>query len=172
MTVSLPEKLLVTFFGTGFSPIAPATVASAAVCIVYWFLPFLTCWPFALLIVPFFFISVLLSQRAIGAFAIMNDEQFKNLRRPNPKTDDPDQVVIDEWIGQWIALCFLPHTLVAYTAAFVAFRIFDILKPLGINSLQKFKGGWGIVLDDVLAGVYSASVLLLVRIVSPSILGG
>ncbi|MFZ5432416.1 MAG: phosphatidylglycerophosphatase A, partial [Calditrichota bacterium] len=111
---------------------------------------------------------VWLSNRAIVAFDIVTDQRFKKLRRPNPKKDDPDQVVFDEFIGQWITLLAVPHTIIGFGIAFVVFRFFDIIKPLGVGSLQKAKGGWGVMLDDVLAGVWGAVLLLIVYKVLPT----
>jgi phosphatidylglycerophosphatase A len=159
--LSWPEVLATTVLGTGFSPIAPATVASAVTCVIFWFLPAATQWPWALLLIPVFFVSVWLSDRAIQGFDVSTDTRFARLRRPNPHKEDPDQVVIDEFVGQWIALLAVPHNVLMYSAAFVVFRILDIVKPLGIEASQKLKGGWGIVVDDVLAGIGSALLLLL-----------
>jgi phosphatidylglycerophosphatase A len=61
--------------------------------------------------------------------------------------------VIDEAIGQALALWFLPHRLHAFVIAFVMFRIFDVWKPLGARQAQRLPGGWGIVMDDVIAGI-------------------
>ncbi len=159
--LSWPEVLAVTVLGTGFSPVAPATVASAATCVIFWFLPAAMQWPWALLILPVFFGGVWLSNRAIENFDVLTDTRFAMLRRPNPHKEDPDQVVIDEFIGQWIALLAVRHTLAGFAAAFIAFRILDIVKPLGIEASQKLKGGWGIMVDDLLAGVGSALLLLI-----------
>ncbi|MFH1851139.1 MAG: phosphatidylglycerophosphatase A [Candidatus Neomarinimicrobiota bacterium] len=66
---------------------------------------------------------------------------------------DPSFVVIDEWAGQWLALWFLPQTITAGLLAFIFFRLFDIAKPWPINRLQKLPGGWGIMADDIAAGL-------------------
>jgi phosphatidylglycerophosphatase A len=153
--------LAVTVFGTGFSPIAPATVASAATCVIFWFIPAALRWPWALLLFPATYGGILLSTRAIHAFDVITDSRFQKLRRPNPHKEDPDQVVIDEFVGQWIALLAVPHNILGFTAAFIAFRVLDIVKPFGIEATQKLKGGWGIMIDDVLAGIGSALLLLL-----------
>ena len=78
--------------------------------------------------------------------------------------EDPSRVVIDEVVGQWITLLAVPavfswwHVL----AAFVLFRFFDIVKPLGVRKMENFKSGWGIMADDILAGCYGAIILYLV----------
>ena len=71
------------------------------------------------------------------------------------------KVVIDEMIGVWIALLGFALTPFNLIAAFILFRFFDIAKPLGIRQLENIKGGWGVMLDDVLAGVYANVVLQL-----------
>jgi phosphatidylglycerophosphatase A len=69
---------------------------------------------------------------------------------------DDSRIVIDEWIGAWIAVWGLPqHISMAFLAAFVLFRFFDVLKgPIG-HACQRLPGGWGITLDDVYAGVFA-----------------
>lgn len=82
---------------------------------------------------------------------------------------DPSQVVADETAGQAIPLLFLPAAAFATPAtsawtlflAFIAFRIMDILKPWPAHQIQKYPGGWGVVLDDLVAGVYALFVVQL-----------
>ena len=68
-------------------------------------------------------------------------------------------MVIDEVAGMAITLLFIPPTWQNIVAGFILFRFFDILKPLGIKRMEKMKNGWGIMLDDILAGIYSTIVL-------------
>lgn len=70
-------------------------------------------------------------------------------------TPDPSIVVIDEVIGMWISLLLLPKTVAVVAMAFVLFRLFDIVKPEPARMLEKLPNGWGIILDDVVAGVYA-----------------
>jgi phosphatidylglycerophosphatase A len=74
---------------------------------------------------------------------------------------DPGYVVVDEAAGQWIALIHCRFSLTHLLAAFLFFRIFDILKPWPARGLESLPGGWGIMFDDVAAGVYA---LLLAQI--------
>jgi phosphatidylglycerophosphatase A len=82
---------------------------------------------------------------------------------------DPSPAVADETAGQAIALLFLPvaglatplRAVLTLLAAFVLFRVMDILKPFPAYQMQKFPAGWGIVLDDLLAGVYALAALQL-----------
>jgi len=69
--------------------------------------------------------------------------------------DDPSIVVIDEVVGQWISLLFLPVSVWSIVSAFFLFRIYDIFKPSPAREAESMKNGWGIMMDDVVAGVYA-----------------
>jgi phosphatidylglycerophosphatase A len=73
---------------------------------------------------------------------------------------DPGHVVIDEVAGQWIALLFSRVNLSHLLAGFLLFRLFDIVKPWPARRLENLPGGWGIMLDDVAAGVYALLLML------------
>lgn len=75
---------------------------------------------------------------------------------------DSSKVVIDEVAGMMITLLWAPVDLKYALAGFILFRFFDILKPLGIKSAERLPGGWGVMADDVLAGVYAFALLRLV----------
>ena len=71
---------------------------------------------------------------------------------------DPRTVVIDEFVGMWIPLLVAPcgkYTWITALVAFGAFRLIDIFKPLGCRKVDQIPGGWGVMLDDVLAGIYA-----------------
>jgi len=74
------------------------------------------------------------------------------------RKDDP-RIVIDEWVGYWFSVAFLPHTPIVLISAFILFRVFDVLKPLGIKKLSNLPGGWGVVMDDIAAGVITNLIL-------------
>lgn len=141
-------KTLATFFGAGYAPLAPGTVGALfGVLIVYlwqYLDPGLTMygWPLVVLTIITFFVGVYCTDQ-------LESEWGK----------DPSKVVIDEAIGVWISIFFVPVSLYALIAGFVLFRIFDIWKPLGIRKFEQIKGGWGVMLDDVAAGVYANIVL-------------
>jgi phosphatidylglycerophosphatase A len=80
---------------------------------------------------------------------------------------DPSYVVIDELAGMWISVLFIPPTIINILLAFALFRFFDIAKPLGIKRMEKRKNGWGVMLDDVLAGIYSNIALRLMIMLIP-----
>lgn len=72
---------------------------------------------------------------------------------------DDKRIVLDEFLGYFYAVIFLPKSLYVGIGAFVLFRIFDILKPPPVYQIQKWKAGWGVVADDVMAGIYANLIL-------------
>ena len=72
---------------------------------------------------------------------------------------DPRQCTIDEVVGMWISLLFLPKQIVISILAFIIWRTFDIVKPFPAKNLEKLEGGLGIMIDDVVSGLYSLIVL-------------
>ena len=77
---------------------------------------------------------------------------------------DASEVVIDELAGQWIALLVVPPDWRWWLAAFVLFRLFDIVKPGPVRMAERLPGGLGVMADDVVAGVLAAALLLVVQI--------
>ena len=151
-------KFFASGFGTGYSPVAPGTVGSALACVILFFLNqfFPNQFP-GEGIDSLFFIILILVFFAIGVYA-------GNFLEPE-WGEDPSKIVIDEMVGLWIAMLFIPFTIVNLAVAFVLFRFFDITKPLGIRKLENFKNGWGVMLDDVLAGVYANLVLQVIILI-------
>jgi len=136
-----PARVLATFFWTGEFPLVPGTVTSFVAALLYKLVLFRLPGPlFGALIVIVFFVGV----AAGGAHA-------RALGAP-----DPRPVTVDEACGQWISCFLVPPTWALTAAAFVLFRAFDILKPFPIRRLERLPGGWGIMADDVLAGVFAA----------------
>ena len=74
------------------------------------------------------------------------------------KKDDPSEIVIDEWVGQWIALWLIPHSFYWGFASFVFFRFFDISKLGPVKGMDDIKSGTGIMMDDVVAGILALLV--------------
>lgn len=141
--------LLATWFGAGYSPAAPGTAGSLAALaiaiLLHEYLGF-TGWHFLILAAALF---------VPATWAATITAQVKKLK-------DPQIVVVDEVMGQWIALAGA-RTLnwKSYLAAFTLFRLFDIWKPPPVRQLEALPGGLGINLDDVMAGAYAALVLFL-----------
>jgi phosphatidylglycerophosphatase A len=137
-------RLLATVFGAGRFPIAPGTFASLLAALAFAFVLSATAWPIQVgAIVALFFIGVW----SAGRHAIEIGRK------------DPRSVVIDEVCGQWIGLLFVPPTWGFLAAGFFLFRAFDVVKPFPIRRLETLPSGWGIMADDVLAGIYSAAVI-------------
>ncbi len=137
-------RLIATFFGAGYFPVAPATFASAIVAGILLWLGGSDGHPLeeALVIatlVPVSLWSAHHAEKTLG--------------------HDAPPIVIDEVLGQMIALFLVPRTWPWVLAGFLLFRLFDIWKPLGAREIQNLPGGWGIVADDVLAGIYAFVVL-------------
>jgi len=126
-----------TFFYLGKLPIAPGSWGSMGALILWIFLP-LSYSLQSTVIIILFSVGVISSKK----MALDMDE------------NDPSEVVIDEATGMGIALFMLPHSITMYIIAFILFRIFDIFKPSFIYRIQNLPGGWGIMIDDVLAGIF------------------
>jgi phosphatidylglycerophosphatase A len=92
----------------------------------------------------------------VGSFAAGEAEKILDTR-------DPGSVVIDEIVGMLITMVAVPMTPLTMALGFALFRIFDIVKPFPVNFFdQRFHGGLGIMLDDVVAGIYSLAILQLI----------
>ena len=142
--------LLATWFGTGLLPIAPGTWGSLVAMLLAWAMR------------SYFGIGGLAAATvivfAIGWWAAATVARTS-------ASDDPGAVVIDEVAAQWLVLLAAPLDPLAYAAAFLLFRIFDIWKPWPVRWADRHvKGGLGIMLDDLLAAAY-AIVLMLVLLV-------
>lgn len=140
-----PIHLLAFGFGSGLPTKAPGTFGTIAAMLVWWLL---------LKDCDFY---VQLSIIIIGFFAgIYICQQCAN----DLGVHDYGGIVWDEWIGLWITYLFLPQGIIWLVYGFFLFRVFDILKPFPISWLDKhLSGGLGIMLDDVLAGLFALLLL-------------
>jgi phosphatidylglycerophosphatase A len=68
--------------------------------------------------------------------------------------EDPGPVVIDEVVGMLITLLWIPVNVTGAVLGFLLFRVFDIIKPFPARQCERLPGGWGVMLDDVMAGIY------------------
>ncbi len=146
--------LIATTFGAGFSPFAPGTAGAIVGCAFLWGfneLQYLPTFPN-----PFLFVVLIFVVALLGIYATNKLEQEWG--------KDPSKVVIDELVGVWIAMVFVPFTWLNLLLAFGLFRFFDIAKPLGVRKMEQLKGGVGVMADDVLAGIYANLVLQLILI--------
>jgi phosphatidylglycerophosphatase A len=137
-------KLLAAGFGSGLTPFAPGTIGTLVgipICLVC--LP-LT-WPLRFLVVV-----------VLSALAIFISGRAEMIYQ---KKDD-QRIVIDEIAGFQVAMLPVAITGLHLCVAFVLFRIFDIWKPFPIRNLQQLPGGWGVVIDDIAAGIYAGILML------------
>ncbi len=143
-------RIVATFFGSGLCPIAPGTAASFVTALIYMFLLGGLSWPFQVLVIAVLFLA------GVPAASRYSAELGRK---------DPGCIVIDEACGQLVTLFLIPPDLVAVAAGFFLFRIFDIIKPYPIRKLEGFPRGWGIMADDIGAGLASAAVLRLLLVI-------
>ena len=99
------------------------------------------------------FISCFFILTMISVFAV--DEYLKS-----SKNLDPQEVVVDEVLGQWIAIAFIPFNFKSFIIAFLIFRFFDISKIFPINKIEKIRGYLGVIGDDLFAGVITGIIIL------------
>lgn len=135
---------LATGAGVGYLPGAPGTYGTLLAVAIYCFLPK----------DPIIYLFFLLGATFAGIFAA--SQAAKHFGET-----DPAQVVIDEMLGFWLTMWTQPATWSNVILGFILFRFFDIVKPFPLKQAEKIKGGTGIVLDDLLAGIYSLGLLKL-----------
>lgn len=144
-----PAGWIASGFGSGLSPVAPGTTGSLAALLPWLALRELPLWAHVAAIVLAFALGVWASNIVIGRLRI----------------EDPGVIVWDEFVGQWIALMpllWIAHNWSWIVAGFALFRLFDVWKPWPVSwADRKVKGGFGVMLDDVLAGLYAAIALCL-----------
>jgi len=134
----------------GRVPLAPGTVGSfAAFCAWYIISPKIKTPYFIFFTLIIFFIGVYVSKIIEKELAV----------------HDPGEIVIDEWVGQWIALWFIELSLFWGLITFCIFRIFDIWKPWPVNKMDLISNGWGVMLDDVAASIYTILFIQTIRFI-------
>ncbi len=148
-----------SFFGAGYLPVAPGTWGSLFSLIPAGLaLHFYPQFGIPLLVLLAMLMSLLFSDSCVKYWG-----------------EDPSQFVLDEFAGQSLTFLFitpfesLSWNIAILAAGFILFRFFDIAKPLGINSLQKLPGKFGILADDILAGIYASACLHIVIYLSGNI---
>ena len=136
---------MATAGGAGYAPLAPGTAGSLVGLLLFWPLSRL---PFAGQV------GVTVALFLLGTLAAAHLASRLGIK-------DPGIVVVDEVVGQWISLLLLPLTPVTVAAGFLLFRVLDVVKPWPARDLERLRGGFGIMADDVMAGIYAN---LLVRV--------
>ncbi len=141
------KYLVATGLGIGYIPLVPGTAGSLFVLIILYFFYPLSFWVmFIILIVLFLW----------GLYTADDVEKEKG--------KDPSIVVIDEIVGMGISVLFLPRNWILFLIAFLLFRFIDIVKPPPIMRSQRVPGALGIMIDDVIAGIYALILVHLLRI--------
>jgi phosphatidylglycerophosphatase A len=144
--------LLATWFGCGFSPVAPGTAGTLGAVPLYLLVAGLGPWAVAAA-------AVLLT--GVGVAASTRVANLRGLK-------DPQLVCIDEVAGVFVAFTAAAPTFGQIAAAVLLFRVFDILKPWPARRLERLPGGWGIVFDDLAAGLWAALLIVLYRLAAGS----
>ena len=137
-------RLIATGFFSGYSGFAPGTAGSGVALAIYCLLPPLNPWAWGGLLIGLFFVGVYTSGACEKAWG-----------------KDPKCVVIDEFVGFFVTVSLLPQSVLMGIVGFFVFRILDIIKPPPARQVEALSGGWGIVADDVVVGIYGHLILRL-----------
>jgi phosphatidylglycerophosphatase A len=144
------SRILATGIFVGYVPVAPGTFGSVLAVLLYWLLPYSES-PFMVpVIVLLFFAGVWASGRMEISSGIKDDQS----------------IVIDEIVGQLITLTALEKSLKWLAIGLIIFRLFDILKPFPVKQAEKLPRGWGVMMDDVAAGLYGLITMAVIRFLS------
>lgn len=135
-------RIIGSGFFTGYAPAATGTVGSIAALLFFLIPNFSSIYS----IIPSTIILFV-----IGGLAADKMEKVYG--------QDPGVVTVDEFVGMWLSMWFIPVTYLNVGLAFIIFRILDILKPYPAGEFDKRSGGWNIMLDDVIAGLYTNVIL-------------
>lgn len=135
-------KHIATVGGIGFCPVASGTAGTVPAALLVWLVP---------MNIPVY-LAVTIAITIAGIIASDHVESVLDKK-------DPGCIVIDEVAGYMVAMAFIPPTIGYVIAAFLIFRAFDVIKPPPIDGLQKYKGGLGVMLDDLAAGLATNIVI-------------
>ena len=141
------KELLFTGFFSGYVPFAPGTMGTIVAMGIY-FLEYLIFGEMCRIVnlaavVILFYPSIIICSEG---------EKFFGKK-------DPPQVVFDEFMGYWVSVLIFPFNWKIAVLAFLIFRLFDIFKPFPVNKSERFNGGFGILIDDIIAGIYTNLVV-------------
>jgi phosphatidylglycerophosphatase A len=132
-------NIVATVGRVGYFPVAPGTVSSIFALATLFLFPSMSVY------IQIYSAVILITIAIISADFMVKESGFS----------DPSFIVIDEFAGMWVAMIGIPRLFIPALISFFLFRLFDIWKPFPIRSSQDLKGGCGVVVDDVLAGVYA-----------------
>jgi len=136
------KKFIGTGFYSGYAPVAPGTFGSLVALLIYLIPGFENLF----IIIPAILVSIIIG--------IPVGNYFEKLYGK-----DPGIFTLDEFIGTWITFLFVPKEWVIILLGFVLWRILDITKPFPAKKAEEFNGGVGIILDDIVSGVYSLIII-------------
>lgn len=145
MKINLIEKIIGSAFFTGYFPFAPGTMGSFAALAIYMIPGFENPTIMMLMISLFIVIGIPIATKFEKVYG-----------------KDPKQCTVDEIVGTWISLLFVPKTIIYISCTFIIWRILDIVKPIPANYAEKINGGWGIMLDDIIAGFYTLLIIQMI----------
>ena len=144
--------LLATWWGVGFCPLAPGTVGTLAAIPLFLIMSLLPLWLYLCCLLGLALLACWAADRAESLFG----------------DQDPKAVVIDEVVGLLVVMISLPLSWPSLLAGFILFRAFDVIKPPPIRFLERtVPGGYGVVLDDVLAAIYAHITLRILALFFP-----
>ena len=150
MNLKKISELFCTSFGIGYLPFFPGTIASIIILPVVWFIKIE--FGIKILLVLIIIISIL-------------SYYFIKVLIKNHKEKDPKFIIVDEYVGQSISLILCNEKISEYLISFLLFRFFDILKPFPVSYFDKnHKNYFGIIMDDIMAGLYSMILIYLISI--------
>ena len=141
---------VLSFFNAGYVKYAPGTFASLLACVIWYFIPNSNTIQFSILILTFF----------IGMYLCY----FYN---KNISKEDSSFIVIDEVLGMFISLFMIPKNIFIFFISLCVFRFLDIFKPFFIQRIEKIQYGFGIMLDDILAGIYT---IIFIKLLIPQLI--
>ncbi|MCF6242118.1 MAG: phosphatidylglycerophosphatase A [Bacteroidales bacterium] len=142
------HKIIASGFGTGYALIAPGTAGSILGVLLFWIINYLfTGFHIDSRIILFLNLFAIIFLMILGTYSIKKvHTQWEH---------DAAKIVVDEIVGVWIAAFALPFSWIYYFYALIIFRFYDIVKPLFIKKIDQMNNDWSVMLDDVLAGIYS-----------------
>ena len=143
------SEWIATCFKVGYLPLAPGTWGSIFAILLWWaFLKNVNIYIFVILIIFSFLIGIVASN-------IVIDQRGDA---------DPSYIIIDELVGQWLALLFIPQEYFYIVISFISFRFFDIIKPWPISLIEKLPKGLGVMSDDFIAGLITLVLIQIMHI--------
>lgn len=140
--MNFPTRLIATGFFSGYYQFAPGTAGTAVAMLIYLLLPEMSALGWGIFLILLFLLAV---PAAYAGEALWGK--------------DPGPVVIDEFVGYFVTVACLPFSVGLAIAGFFIFRVLDVLKPPPVRQTESLPGGWGVVVDDVVAGIYGNLIL-------------